>query len=69
MIKSTVLLKDEFIVKDVDKEGKKFSSLSRIEFSSKNKEMDIILDINVDLFPIESSNYEFYIVESLNNGT
>lgn len=62
-----LLLKEEFIIKDIDKEGKKFSSISRIESTAKNKEIDIIFDINSDLFLIESTNYELCFLKWHNN--
>lgn len=68
MNKSEILLKEEFIIKEIDKDGKKFSSISRIECSAKNKEIEVILDVNADIFPIESTKYEICLIKWHNNG-
>jgi len=49
---SSILFEDIFDVKDIDKDGKKFDKVSRIMASSENYEMELILDVDVDIYPI-----------------
>ncbi|TPX53813.1 hypothetical protein SeMB42_g00610 [Synchytrium endobioticum] len=44
---------DQFEVKDVDKDGKKFDRVSRILASSQTGNMEMTLDVNSELYPIE----------------
>ena len=48
-----VLFEDIFDVKDIDPEGKKFDRVSRLHCESESFKMDLILDVNVQLYPIE----------------
>ncbi|KAK4704802.1 DNA-directed RNA polymerases I, II, and III subunit RPABC3, partial [Phenoliferia sp. Uapishka_3] len=63
---SSLLFNDSFLVKSVDRDGKKFDRVSRINGRSSNHEMDLTLDINTDLLPIEEgSNFSFALASSL----
>ena len=48
-----VLFEDIFDVKDIDPEGKKFDRTSRLHCESESFKMDLILDINTWIYPIE----------------
>lgn len=51
---SQQILEDIFEILEVDPDGKKFDKVSRIKARSDLYEMDLILDINVDLYPVKS---------------
>ncbi|TKR68109.1 hypothetical protein L596_024142 [Steinernema carpocapsae] len=49
---SGILFDDLFIVKDVDPDGKKFDRVSRLFCDSESFKMDLILDVNTQLYPV-----------------
>ncbi|KAI0757104.1 RNA polymerase I [Daedaleopsis nitida] len=51
---SNVLFDDIFTISDIDKEGKKFDRVSRLYARSKNYDMELTLDYNVELFPLQN---------------
>lgn len=51
--KMSVLFEDIFNVKDMDPEGKKFDRVNRLHCESESFKMDLILDINSWLYPME----------------
>lgn len=53
MIMAGVLFEDIFNVKDMDPEGKKFDRVSRLHCESESFKMDLILDINSWIYPME----------------
>lgn len=48
-----ILFEDIFNVKDMDPEGKKFDRVSRLHCESESFKMDLILDINSWIYPME----------------
>lgn len=50
---SGVLFEDIFNVKDMDPEGKKFDRVSRLHCESESFKMDLILDINSWVYPMD----------------
>jgi DNA-directed RNA polymerase I, II, and III subunit RPABC3 len=48
-----VLFEDIFDVKDIDPEGQKFDRVSRLHCESESFKMDMILDINSWVYPME----------------
>jgi len=48
-----VLFEDIFDVKDIDPEGQKFLRVSRLHCESESFKMDLILDINVWIYPVD----------------
>ena len=48
-----VLFEDIFDVKDIDPEGKKFDRTSRLHCESESFKMDLILDINQGIYPVD----------------
>ena len=48
-----VLFEDIFDVKDIDPEGQKFDRVSRLHCESESFKMDLILDINSWIYPME----------------
>ncbi|RUS33336.1 RNA polymerase [Jimgerdemannia flammicorona] len=53
MSKDNILFSDIFEIKDIDPEGKKFDRVSRLKARSENYEMDLTLDYNNELYPLE----------------
>lgn len=56
MIRSTnpVLFEDIFEIQSRDKDGKKFDRVSRFHGHSDLYEMDLILDVNIDVYPLQA---------------
>ena len=50
---SGVLFEDIFEIKDIDPDGKKFNRVSRIHCESESFKMDLILDVNSQIYPVE----------------
>ncbi|XP_064651339.1 DNA-directed RNA polymerases I, II, and III subunit RPABC3-like isoform X1 [Lineus longissimus] len=48
-----VLFEDIFDVKDIDPDGKKFDRVSRLHCESESFKMDLILDINALIYPVD----------------
>ncbi|ESP04805.1 hypothetical protein LOTGIDRAFT_109608 [Lottia gigantea] len=48
-----VLFEDIFDVKDIDPDGKKFDRVSRLFCESESFKMDLILDVNVQIYPVD----------------
>eukprot|EP01088_Endostelium_zonatum_P019890 TRINITY_DN7081_c0_g1_i1.p1 TRINITY_DN7081_c0_g1~~TRINITY_DN7081_c0_g1_i1.p1 ORF type:complete len:178 (-),score=47.89 TRINITY_DN7081_c0_g1_i1:83-595(-) len=62
----TPLFEDTFEVRDKDADKKKFDKVSRIDCTSENYEMRMILDVNTDIYPIEiNEKYVIAIADSL----
>jgi len=61
-----VLFEDIFDVKDVDPDGKKFDRVSRLHCESESFKMDLILDVNTQIYPIElTEKFRMLIATSL----
>ncbi|PRP87564.1 hypothetical protein PROFUN_04591 [Planoprotostelium fungivorum] len=54
--KADNLFEDIFDIKDIDKGGKRFDRVSRVTGTSENYEMELILDVNTSIYPVEVSN-------------
>ncbi|KAF5312400.1 hypothetical protein D9619_003010 [Psilocybe cf. subviscida] len=50
---SSIVFDDIFTIESIDKEGRKFDRVSRLYARSKNFDMNLTLDYNVELFPLE----------------
>ncbi|XP_077985501.1 DNA-directed RNA polymerases I, II, and III subunit RPABC3-like [Glandiceps talaboti] len=50
---SGVLFEDIFDVKDIDPEGKKFDRVSRLHCESESFKMELILDVNTQVYPVD----------------
>ncbi|KAL7633828.1 UNVERIFIED_CONTAM: hypothetical protein RMT77_015784 [Armadillidium vulgare] len=50
---SGILFEDIFDVKDIDPDGKKFDRVSRLHCESESFKMDLILDINSWIYPMD----------------
>eukprot|EP00743_Colponemidia_sp_Colp-15_P002312 GILK01002507.1.p1 GENE.GILK01002507.1~~GILK01002507.1.p1 ORF type:complete len:159 (-),score=21.66 GILK01002507.1:137-565(-) len=65
---SAILFQDTFEVKQVNAQGKKFVKVDRFEAKSDLYEMDIVLDINSDVYPVEpGEQYLIAFATTLNN--
>eukprot|EP00761_Pharyngomonas_kirbyi_P009365 gb/GECH01009381.1/.p1 GENE.gb/GECH01009381.1/~~gb/GECH01009381.1/.p1 ORF type:complete len:147 (+),score=27.39 gb/GECH01009381.1/:1-441(+) len=47
-----MLMEDIFEVKNKDPDGKKFDKVSRIIATSQHQELDMVLDVNTDIYPV-----------------
>eukprot|EP01114_Cavostelium_apophysatum_P017097 TRINITY_DN499_c0_g1_i1.p1 TRINITY_DN499_c0_g1~~TRINITY_DN499_c0_g1_i1.p1 ORF type:complete len:146 (-),score=27.31 TRINITY_DN499_c0_g1_i1:21-458(-) len=64
---SPIIFEDIFDVKDIDKDGKKFDRVSRIHCISENYEMELILDVNIDIYPVEiNTKFSIALANTLN---
>ncbi|GMS88996.1 hypothetical protein PENTCL1PPCAC_11171, partial [Pristionchus entomophagus] len=50
---SGIIFDDMFLVKNVDPDGKKFDRVSRLFCDSESFAMELILDVNTQLYPID----------------
>ncbi|KAM8954002.1 DNA-directed RNA polymerases I, II, and III subunit RPABC3 isoform 1-T1 [Pelodytes ibericus] len=48
-----ILFEDIFDVKDIDPEGRKFDRVSRLHCESESFKMDLILDVNIQIYPVD----------------
>jgi len=61
-----VLFEDIFDVKDIDPEGKKFEKVSRLHCESESFKMDLILDVNTWIYPMDlADKFRMVIATSL----
>lgn len=61
-----VLFEDIFDVKDIDPEGKKFDRVSRLHCESESFKMDLILDVNTMIYPVDlGDKFRMVIATSL----
>merc|ERR1712000_146953 len=51
--KMATFFEDTFEVKNIDPEGKIFDKVSRLECSSVSYDMQLLLDVNTDIYPVE----------------
>ena len=61
---SAILFEDTIKANSVDREGKMFQRVSRIEGSSQLYEVQITLDVHSELYPIESGQYHSLLLAS-----
>ncbi|CAM6043593.1 unnamed protein product [Sphagnum compactum] len=55
----SVLFEDIFTISVVDPDGKKFDRVSRLVAHSEQFDMDLLLDVNIDVYPIARSEKKF----------
>ncbi|KAF8912822.1 RNA polymerase [Gymnopilus junonius] len=66
---SNIVFDDIFTINAIDKEGKKFDRVSRLYAHSKNYDMDLTLDYNVELFPLQKDqSFALALASSLARG-
>ncbi|CAG8601500.1 247_t:CDS:2, partial [Acaulospora morrowiae] len=51
--KNVLLFSDTFNINDMDKEGKKFDRVSRFTGRGESLEMELTIDINIELYPLD----------------
>ncbi|KAI2798519.1 hypothetical protein RDWZM_009769 [Blomia tropicalis] len=62
-----VVFEDIFDVKDIDPEGKKFDRCSRLHCESESFKMDLILDVNTQIYPmVLGDKFRLQITSTLN---
>lgn len=62
-----VLFEDIFNVKDIDPDGKKFERVIRLHCESESFKMDLILDINSWIYPVElGDKFRLMLATTLN---
>jgi len=60
------VFEDIFDVNAVDPNGKRFDTVSRIECTGENYEMELTLDVNTDIYPIEvNQKFSFALATTL----
>ncbi|KIY45405.1 RNA polymerase I [Fistulina hepatica ATCC 64428] len=63
---SNIVFDDMFTINAIDKGGKKFDRVSRLYAHSKNYEMDMTLDVNIELFVIyDNQSFAMTLASSL----
>ncbi|CAH1797986.1 unnamed protein product [Owenia fusiformis] len=61
-----VLFEDIFDVKDINPEGQKFDRVSRLHCESESFKMDLILDVNTQIYPVDlGDKFRMVIATSL----
>ncbi|KAJ7630638.1 hypothetical protein FB45DRAFT_747205 [Roridomyces roridus] len=66
---SSIIFDDIFTINAIDKEGKKFDRVSRLYAHSKNYDMDLTLDYNIELFPLTTDeSFALALASSLTRG-
>lgn len=60
MATASIYFEDLFTVKNVDPDGKKFERVSRLFCDSESFKMDLILDVNTQLYQL-GINGSFYL--------
>eukprot|EP01105_Mastigella_eilhardi_P006964 TRINITY_DN18456_c0_g1_i1.p2 TRINITY_DN18456_c0_g1~~TRINITY_DN18456_c0_g1_i1.p2 ORF type:complete len:155 (-),score=56.36 TRINITY_DN18456_c0_g1_i1:51-485(-) len=61
------LFEDIFVIKEKDRDGKKFDKVSRIICTGENYEMELHLDVNIDIYPLEEGQkFNFALARTLN---
>ncbi|KAJ2609872.1 DNA-directed RNA polymerases I, II, and III subunit RPABC3 [Coemansia sp. RSA 1365] len=67
--RDNILFSDTFDVKDMDKGGKKFDRISRLDGRSRTHDMSLILDVNTELYPVEAGDkFKLTLSSSLSLG-
>ncbi|KAI8059336.1 RNA polymerase [Gongronella butleri] len=64
MAEDNILFQDIFDVKDVNPNGKRFDRVSRVLARSENYEMELTLDINSELYPVEIAEKVSFVLAS-----
>ncbi|KAK7694546.1 hypothetical protein QCA50_001732 [Cerrena zonata] len=66
---SNIVFDDIFTISAIDKEGKKFDRVSRLYAHSKNYDMDLTLDYNIELYSLrEGQSFALALASSLAKG-
>lgn len=64
---SSVLFEDTFKAQSIDREGKRFQRVARIEGVSELYEVQLSLDVNSELHPVEAGEYHSVVLASTLN--
>ncbi|KIK71178.1 hypothetical protein GYMLUDRAFT_319428 [Collybiopsis luxurians FD-317 M1] len=68
-VSSNIVFDDIFNINAIDKEGRKFDRVSRLYAHSKNYDMDLTLDYNIELFPLAvNQSFALALASSLARG-
>eukprot|EP00033_Pygsuia_biforma_P001071 GCRY01001218.1.p1 GENE.GCRY01001218.1~~GCRY01001218.1.p1 ORF type:complete len:145 (-),score=9.71 GCRY01001218.1:328-762(-) len=63
---SCIIFEDMFEITDINPQGKKFDRVSRVIGRTENYEMDLILDINTDIYPVDiADKFSFALASTL----
>ncbi|KAJ7783441.1 hypothetical protein DFH07DRAFT_873331, partial [Mycena maculata] len=66
---SSIIFDDIFTISAIDKEGKRFDRVSRLYARSKNYDMELTLDYNIELFPLQQDeSFAMALASSLARG-
>ncbi|KAL1927362.1 hypothetical protein VTP01DRAFT_3991 [Rhizomucor pusillus] len=61
---ANVLFQDNLNITDIDPEGKRFDRVSRLVARSTNYDLDIILDFNSEIYPLQAGEKIFFVLAS-----
>ncbi|XP_008054578.1 DNA-directed RNA polymerases I, II, and III subunit RPABC3-like isoform X1 [Carlito syrichta] len=59
-----ILFEDIFNVNDIDPEGKKFDRVSRLHCESESFKMDLILNVNIQIYPVDLDGKFWLVIAS-----
>ncbi|KAF5375007.1 hypothetical protein D9758_000125 [Tetrapyrgos nigripes] len=66
---NNIVFDDMFDISDIDKEGKKFDRVSRLYAHSQNYDVELTLDYNTELFPLQKGQkFALALASSLATG-
>ncbi|KAI8144407.1 RNA polymerase [Fennellomyces sp. T-0311] len=66
MAEENLLFQDIFDIKDIDPNGKRFDRVSRLVARSENYEMDLQLDYNAEIYPLQiADKFSLVLASSL----
>jgi len=60
----TTIFEDAFEVKNINPEGKKFDRVSRLDCQCENYDIQLLLDINSDIYPMDINDKFFFALAS-----
>jgi DNA-directed RNA polymerases I, II, and III subunit RPABC3 len=67
MSQKNTLFEDNLRITEIDKDGKAFDKVSRVEGITEDSNCKIVLDVNTDVYPVSKENYyTILITKSLN---
>jgi len=67
MSQKNTLFEDNLRITEIDKDGKAFDKVSRVEGITEDSNCKIVLDVNSDVYPVSKENYyTILITKSLN---
>lgn len=67
MTQKNIIFEDTILLNEIDKDGRFFEKVSRVDATSEVYDCKISFDVNVDIYPVsKGSYYSFVLAKSLN---